>query len=119
MKKFVSLSTGLRIEYVEQGKAEAEGVPVIFLHGVTDSWRSFEPKAQFIAYEGFGHAFHWEDPKQFAKDLVPFLTPRSGSDSRPQRKTHAPPASGGECSSRSGKPLDTSQAPVDSEARGG
>jgi non-heme chloroperoxidase len=42
MKKFVSLSTGMRIEYVEQGKAEADGVPVIFLHGVTDSWRSFE-----------------------------------------------------------------------------
>ena len=40
MKKFVSLSTGVRIEYVEQGKAD--GVPVIFLHGVTDSWRSFE-----------------------------------------------------------------------------
>ncbi len=40
MEKFVSLSTGMRIEYVEQGKAD--GVPVIFLHGVTDSWRSFE-----------------------------------------------------------------------------
>ena len=40
MKKFVSLSTGVRIEYVEQGKADGE--PVIFLHGVTDSWRSFE-----------------------------------------------------------------------------
>ena len=42
MKKLVSLSTGVRIEYVEQGNAEADGVPVIFLHGVTDSWRSFE-----------------------------------------------------------------------------
>ncbi len=42
MKKFVSLSTGIRMEYVEQGKAAADGVPVIFLHGVTDSWRSFE-----------------------------------------------------------------------------
>jgi non-heme chloroperoxidase len=42
MKKFVSLSTGIRIEYVEQGPAETDGVPVIFLHGVTDSWRSFE-----------------------------------------------------------------------------
>ena len=42
MKKFVSLSTGMRIEYVEQGNAEADGVPVIFLHGVTDWWRSFE-----------------------------------------------------------------------------
>jgi non-heme chloroperoxidase len=42
MKKGVSISTGIRIEYVEQGPAEADGVPVIFLHGVTDSWRSFE-----------------------------------------------------------------------------
>ena len=40
MEKFVSLSTGVRMEYVEQGPAD--GVPVVFLHGVTDSWHSFE-----------------------------------------------------------------------------
>lgn len=40
MEKFVSLSTGVRMEYVEQGRAD--GIPVVFLHGVTDSWRSFE-----------------------------------------------------------------------------
>lgn len=40
MEKFVSLATGVRMEYVEQGKAD--GVPVVFLHGVTDSWHSFE-----------------------------------------------------------------------------
>lgn len=39
--RFVSLTTGARLEYVEQGPSD--GVPVIFLHGVTDSWRSFEP----------------------------------------------------------------------------
>lgn len=39
--RFVSLPTGVRLEYVEQ--APSDGVPVIFLHGVTDSWRSFEP----------------------------------------------------------------------------
>ena len=38
--KLVSLSTGVRMEYVESGSAD--GVPVVFLHGVTDSWRSFE-----------------------------------------------------------------------------
>ena len=37
----VSLSTGITLEYVEQG-ARA-GTPVVFLHGITDSWRSFEP----------------------------------------------------------------------------
>jgi non-heme chloroperoxidase len=31
------------------------------------------PEARFIAYQGFGHAFHWEDPEQFSRDLVPFL----------------------------------------------
>jgi pimeloyl-ACP methyl ester carboxylesterase len=38
--RFVPLNTGVRLEYVEQGPAD--GIPVIFLHGVTDSWRSFE-----------------------------------------------------------------------------
>jgi pimeloyl-ACP methyl ester carboxylesterase len=40
MERFVTLSTGVRMEYVEQG--DPGGVPVIFLHGVTDSWHSFE-----------------------------------------------------------------------------
>jgi non-heme chloroperoxidase len=40
VERFVSLSTGVRMEYVQQGPAG--GLPVIFLHGVTDSWRSFE-----------------------------------------------------------------------------
>jgi pimeloyl-ACP methyl ester carboxylesterase len=39
--RFVSLPTGVRLEYVERGPSD--GVPVIFLHGVTDSWRSFGP----------------------------------------------------------------------------
>ena len=29
------------LPYVEQG--DADGVPIVMLHGVTDSWRSFEP----------------------------------------------------------------------------
>jgi non-heme chloroperoxidase len=41
IERFVTLSTGVRLQYVEQGRAD--GVPVVFLHGVTDSWRSFEP----------------------------------------------------------------------------
>lgn len=39
--KHVSLPTGVTLEYVEQG--DRGGVPVLLLHGVTDSWRSFEP----------------------------------------------------------------------------
>jgi non-heme chloroperoxidase len=37
----VTLATGVTLEYVERG--DPKGTPVIFLHGVTDSWRSFEP----------------------------------------------------------------------------
>ena len=40
MQKSASLSTGVRISYVEQG--DPAGTPVVFLHGVTDSWHSFE-----------------------------------------------------------------------------
>jgi len=36
----VALATGVTLPYVEHGPAT--GTPVIFLHGVTDSWRSFE-----------------------------------------------------------------------------
>jgi non-heme chloroperoxidase len=31
----------IKLPYVEQG--DATGIPVVMLHGVTDSWRSFEP----------------------------------------------------------------------------
>ena len=36
----IALSTGVRLEYVDRG--DRDGLPVVFLHGVTDSWRSFE-----------------------------------------------------------------------------
>jgi non-heme chloroperoxidase len=38
--KSVELSTGLTIQYVEKGNPS--GVPVLLLHGLSDSWRSFE-----------------------------------------------------------------------------
>jgi pimeloyl-ACP methyl ester carboxylesterase len=41
MVKSIALPTGITLPYAEQGLAS--GVPVVFLHGVTDSWRSFEP----------------------------------------------------------------------------
>jgi pimeloyl-ACP methyl ester carboxylesterase len=40
-RKTIALPGGVRIDYVEQGKPT--GVPVVLLHGFTDSWRSFEP----------------------------------------------------------------------------
>lgn len=36
----VYLSTGVSLEYVEQGRPH--GIPLILIHGITDSWRSFE-----------------------------------------------------------------------------
>ena len=37
----VTLDTGVTLEYAERGPRDAAAV--ILLHGVTDSWRSFEP----------------------------------------------------------------------------
>ena len=39
--KSVMLPSRVRLPYVEQG--DPAGVPLLLLHGVTDSWRSFEP----------------------------------------------------------------------------
>ena len=36
----VELPTGVRLPYVEQG--DLTGVPVLLLHGYTDSWRSWD-----------------------------------------------------------------------------
>src|SRR5918997_4374950 len=37
----VEIHDGLRIPYLEQG--DPDGVPVVLLHGITDSHRSYEP----------------------------------------------------------------------------
>jgi pimeloyl-ACP methyl ester carboxylesterase len=42
----IQLSTGVTLEYVEQGRET--GIPVICLHGVTDSWHSFEPVLPYL-----------------------------------------------------------------------
>ena len=79
----VQLPNRLHLHYVEQG--DAAGVPVVFLHGVTDSWRSFEPvlphlpasmHAFALTQRGHGDAdkpltgFRTRD---FAADLAAFL----------------------------------------------
>jgi pimeloyl-ACP methyl ester carboxylesterase len=77
------LPSGIRLPYVEQG--EPGGVPIIFLHGVTDSWRSFEPvlprlpasvRAFAISQRGHGDADRPETgyrPSDFAGDLAAFM----------------------------------------------
>ena len=80
---FVTLASGLRLEYLEQG--QADGIPVVFLHGVTDSCRSFEPvlshltpKIRAIAISQRGHGdsgrpdtgYRYRD---LSEDLLAFL----------------------------------------------
>lgn len=44
--KEIQLSTGVRLPYVEQG--DPTGVPVVLLHGLTDSWYSWEPLLPYL-----------------------------------------------------------------------
>jgi len=41
MVRTITLPSGVALQYAERGSVA--GTPVIFLHGVTDSWHSFEP----------------------------------------------------------------------------
>jgi pimeloyl-ACP methyl ester carboxylesterase len=79
----VVLPGGLRLDYVEQG--DRTGVPVVLLHGVTDSWRSFEPvlphlpasmHALAVSQRGHGDSDRPAGgyaPLHFAEDLATFL----------------------------------------------
>ena len=49
----IHLSTGVRLQYVEQGAAGAH--PIVMLHGYTDSWFSFSRALPAIA--GNYHVF--------------------------------------------------------------
>ena len=81
--KSVALPTGVELPYVEQG--DPAGVPVVLLHGVTDSWRSFEPvlpylpksiRAFALTLRGHGDASRpaaGYRPRDFAADVDAFL----------------------------------------------
>jgi len=45
----ILVSPGVELPYVESGSPD--GVPVLMLHGLTDSWRSFEPLLPFYPSE--------------------------------------------------------------------
>jgi pimeloyl-ACP methyl ester carboxylesterase len=81
--KAIQLSTGVQLEYTEQG--DAKGIPVILLHGFTDSRKSFEevlphlPSSMHvfaISQRGHGNSskhptrYH---PEDFAKDIADFI----------------------------------------------
>lgn len=77
------LASGLRLPYAESG--DPRGTPIIMLHGVTDSWRSFERIIPRIARRGIraialtqrGHAGADEPTTyrttDFSEDLAEFM----------------------------------------------
>jgi pimeloyl-ACP methyl ester carboxylesterase len=74
---------GVRLQYAEQG--DPAGTPVVFLHGLSDSWRSFEKvlpllpsdiHAFAISQRGHGDSERpasGYDPKDLAADLAHFI----------------------------------------------
>ena len=79
----VELRTGVTLQYAEQG--DASGVPVMLLHGLSDSWHSFElvlphlpESTRTIALTQRGHGdssrpeagYHFRD---FAADVAAFM----------------------------------------------
>jgi non-heme chloroperoxidase len=82
-QKFIELSNGVKLSYVEQG--DPRGVPVLLLHGLTDSWRSFElvlphlPGAIHVfalSLRGHGDASRpvgGYQPQDFAADVAAFI----------------------------------------------
>lgn len=81
--KTINLPGRVRLEYAEQGNAT--GTPVIFLHGITDSWHSFESvlanlpssiHAFAISQRGHGDSerpLQNYTPKDFAADIAEFI----------------------------------------------
>lgn len=81
--KSIQLPRRLKLEYVEHGARN--GVPVILLHGITDSWRSFElvlphlPKSvRAFALSQRGHGDSERpasdySPRDFADDVAAFM----------------------------------------------
>ena len=76
----VTLSSGVTLQYADRGRAS--GMPLLFLHGATDSWRSFEPvldrlpgtlRGLAITQRGHGHSSKPENGYcyvNFADDVV-------------------------------------------------
>jgi pimeloyl-ACP methyl ester carboxylesterase len=81
--RYVTLATGVRLNYVERG--DPRGTPVILLHGYTDSRRSYDRVLSLLppSYHVFAltHRGHGDSskpdagytPSHFAADLAAFL----------------------------------------------
>jgi len=79
----IQLSTGVQLEYLEQG--DEKGIPVILLHGYSDSWHSFEEILPYLpesihafalSQRGHGNSSKPESnyhPKDLAADVAAFI----------------------------------------------
>lgn len=79
----IQLPTGIQLEYAEKGAST--GIPVIFLHGYTDSWHSFDQvlpllpesiHAYALSLRGHGNSGCPEKeyrPEHFASDIAVFM----------------------------------------------
>ncbi|HET9694164.1 MAG TPA: alpha/beta hydrolase [Steroidobacteraceae bacterium] len=79
----IQLSTGVELEYAEKGARD--GVPVLLLHGITDSWRSYEPlmaelpdtmRVFALSQRGHGDSSrpaHGYRTRDFAADAAAFI----------------------------------------------
>jgi pimeloyl-ACP methyl ester carboxylesterase len=79
----LELPSGVRLPFVEQG--DRFGIPVLLVHGYTDSWRSFEGvlpylpnwvRALALTLRGHGNAGRPDEgyrPADFAADLAAFM----------------------------------------------
>jgi non-heme chloroperoxidase len=85
-EKFIGLSNRIKLQYVEQG--DPNGTAVIFLHGYTDSWHSFEKVLPLLpanmhafAISQRGHGLSSKPvgnyrPQDFAEDIATFIKDR-------------------------------------------
>ena len=81
--KSIRLPSGVKLEYAEQGARD--GTPVILLHGITDSWRSYEPvlphlpsslRAFALSQRGHGGSSRPKQgyaPRDLAADVAAFI----------------------------------------------
>jgi non-heme chloroperoxidase len=82
-EKYIELPGRVTLHYAEQG--DPNGIPVILLHGITDSWHSYELIMPFMpefvhlyaisqrGHGGSGRPHYGYQPEHFAKDVAVFM----------------------------------------------
>ena len=76
--KSIVLSNEMRLEYVEQG--DASGTPVIFLHGLGDTWRSYELVLKHLPAHIHAFAITQRGHGNAGKPMEGFTAPEFSND---------------------------------------